>query len=229
MIESKKQTFVNFSKADEVYTEQHFSNKFLPLDVFSSEKIFTTVINKAAKHFIPAGRIQKIRPNFPSAAAILADERDELRRQDPSNQRIGALNKKISDLVAEHKRNKWHDHIEKSSFNSGQNNLWKVIKGLNNPQKRSDNTMISFNNIPIEKGKKCARLFNTQFTEKPAPGNRGNRKTVPKLKKLSSEPTEPTHFTNEDVLRKLKRMKSSKAIGPDGISTIMLKHLGPLG
>ena len=31
------------------------------------------------------------------------------------------------------------------------------------------------------------------------------------------------------VAREIKRMKPSKAIGPDGISTIMLKHIGPKG
>lgn len=62
-IESRKQTFVNFSKADwdnfTRFTEEKFRKYYLPLDVFTSEKTFRHVMTKAAKRFIPAGRIPK--------------------------------------------------------------------------------------------------------------------------------------------------------------------------
>lgn len=233
-VESHKQTFVNFSKADwaafEEFTEEKFSKQYLPLDTYNAEKVFSSVMKKAARRCIPSGRIPRIRPNFPTSAAILADERDEIRARDPANPRISELNKRISSLVSEHKQKKWHEHVEKSSFNSGQNNLWKVIKGLNNPQKQSQNTMISFDNNPTDKSGKCAKLFNSQFTEKPTIKDCYNRVIVRKLKKLrrSNEDTQ-IRFSNNDIQRELKRMKSSKAIGPDGISPIMMKHLGPCG
>lgn len=79
---------MNFGKADwenfRSFTEYKFRKVLLPLDVFSSDKLFVSVMKKAAKRFIPAGRIPKIRPNFPSSGAMLADERDELRQQGPS-------------------------------------------------------------------------------------------------------------------------------------------------
>ena len=42
----------------------------------------------AKKGSIPAGRIPEIRMNFPTEAALLTEERDEIRKQDPSDARI---------------------------------------------------------------------------------------------------------------------------------------------
>ena len=44
---------------------------------------------------------------FPTEAALLAEERDEIRKQDPSDARIKELAHEINSIVQEHCREKW--------------------------------------------------------------------------------------------------------------------------
>lgn len=39
--------------------------------------------------------------------------------------------------------------------------------------------------------------------------------------------TEPTRFKPEDVAEIIKSINNSKALGPDNLSPITLKHVGP--
>ena len=52
----------------------------------------------AKKRSIPAGRIPEIRPNFSTEATLLAEERDEIRKQDPSDARIKELTYEINSI-----------------------------------------------------------------------------------------------------------------------------------
>jgi hypothetical protein len=75
---------------------------------------------------VPAGRIPIIRPNFSTAAAKLADERDTLRSTNPSDPKLKELNYTIRKMVYEYKKNKWLEHLKEASFNKGPKNLWKT-------------------------------------------------------------------------------------------------------
>ncbi|MCP3663852.1 MAG: hypothetical protein GY696_15400, partial [Gammaproteobacteria bacterium] len=71
-----------------------------------------------------------------------------------------------------------------------------------------------------------ANNFNTQYTpdtdKKP---DKILRQTLRHLKKKSKDP--PVVFTPAQTLAAIKKSKSSKAVGPDGLSPIMLKNIGP--
>lgn len=100
---SNHKTYINFGKSDwnkfHEYTEKQFENLLPPDNVYFAEKTFRSILDKGRKLAFPAGRIPRIIPNFPSSAAKLADERDNLRRSDPCNPKISDLNIQISDLV----------------------------------------------------------------------------------------------------------------------------------
>lgn len=159
-VDADFKTHINFNKANwagfTAHSELFFGNEILPTDVFSGEKKFRKFLIKCKKSFIPAGRIPKIRPNFPSAAALLADKRDEIRQNNPADIRIIELNRRISNLVNEHKKQKWLEHLSTATFNSGPKNLWKTVKGLTNKKQHGNNNYISFNNSPVINPIRCA-------------------------------------------------------------------------
>ena len=55
---------MNFNKTDwtsfEKYSEEIFATASLTTNVHASEKLFRSIINKASKKFIPAGRIPNV-------------------------------------------------------------------------------------------------------------------------------------------------------------------------
>lgn len=66
--------------------------------------IFWGIIKAAAANYISVGRIPIIIPNFPAEAAGIANERDELRRINPTDPRVCELTVEVNSLVQEHKR-----------------------------------------------------------------------------------------------------------------------------
>ena len=64
------------------------------------------MIAAVTAHFIPPGRIKKLRPNFAAKAAVLANERDFLRQVDPCDPHIRDSKLKIRQLVDQHVRTK---------------------------------------------------------------------------------------------------------------------------
>ena len=227
---SQHNTYINFAKADWTgfteYTEKIFNRAKTVTNVYDSEKYFRNKIIKAANKFIPKGRILHPISNIPTEAAILIEERDNIRAQNPSDQRIPDLNKQINTMISDHKREKWREHLNKCQ--SGSKNLWNTIKKLNNPTQQPKNQGIDFNGKIFIDPKKIAHKFNQQYTpglsSKPKKQARSTRRNLKKKPQSNS-----VKITTQQVAEAIKKSKSSKALGPDGISPIMIKHLGPNG
>uniref|UniRef100_UPI002FDC07B6 hypothetical protein n=1 Tax=Streptomyces sp. IBSBF 2390 TaxID=2903533 RepID=UPI002FDC07B6 len=97
---------------------------------------------------------------------------------------------------------------------------------MTKPQKRNANTSIKFDGNHLSDNRAIAKRFNQQFT--PHPPNRNPerlRKVIHRIHHLPNNIS--SNFSEDDVTAAIKNSKNSKAMGPDGISTIMLKHLGP--
>lgn len=138
------------------------------------------------------------------------------------------MSSEIVKLVNEHKRNKWRDHIDKCTLSGATDNLWRTIKPLSKPQAKTNNLIISFDGNPITDSRRSATLFNKQFTPHPDQIDKMSRKIVRLLHKLP--PSDNTNmFSEDEVLNAIKATKTSKACGADGISPVMLKHLGQAG
>ncbi|GAB0099134.1 hypothetical protein DMENIID0001_149740 [Sergentomyia squamirostris] len=211
-------------------TEDLFTERYLPIDVITGERTFVNILTRAKAQYIPSGRIKLVTPNFPGEAARLARRRDEIRRTNPDDDRLSGMNKRISYLVDEHKRAKWRETLSKADLHGGNHDLWKVIKGMTRPKPPDNNCMIEFDSATCDSPVKCAEFFNAQFFEKPRGKSKLGRAVRRSLRGLGNTTTEdvPT-ITTENVVNSIKRMKPSKALGPDELSPIMLKHLGPLG
>ena len=225
-----QKTFVNFKKADwtnfTAQSEESFAQAQLNDNVHESEKFFRQTINKAAKNNIPAGRIPKVFNAMPTDTVRLIDERDQIRKENPADPRIQELNNNINHKTKEHRQEKWIDHLK--DCGQGTKKLWDTIKGINNPPREPENQSIKFNDKHYDKPKKLASKFNSQYT----PGattkpTKEFRKLLRKVRKKSSDPD--VTITPAQTLKAIKKAKNSKAMGPDSISPIMLKHLGPNG
>ena len=228
LIPATQQTFINFKKADWAgfrdFSEQLFSNATATNNVHNSEKFFRSVLNKAAKRFIPAGRIPEIYNDMPTDTANLLKERDSLRQQDPADIRIPELTKQINQQHNTHRTKKWLEHLENCGPNSQK--LWSTIKGINNPKREHQNQSISFNSTKYLNSNKIANKFNSQFT--PASTTKPSKEFRRVLRNIRQKPKDPAiNITTAQTANAIKRSKNSKALGPDNIAPIMLKYLGP--
>ncbi|XP_073831662.1 uncharacterized protein [Musca autumnalis] len=230
-ITSERRTFVNHKKADwpsfREFTNHHFRELLNPSDVRVAERTFREIITAAAACHIPAGRIPEVRPNFPAEATGLANERDELRRINPNDPRVRELTLEVNRLVGEHKRNKWLNHLKSCNIGAGIGELWATVKSLSNPGRREDRTSVTFGDVTLTDPKRCASNFNRQFVEHPE-SDRAKRRVLRRIRSLPAV-DEPPHFTMDDVANAIRNAKSSKALGPDGISMVMLKQLDEPG
>ena len=90
------------------------------------------------------------------------------------------------------------------------------------------NLSVKFNNIHYSKPSKIANKLNSQYTPpsttKPT---KAFRKLMRDIKKKSTD--SEVIVTIEQTKKAIKKAKCSKAVGPDGLSPIMLKYLGPAG
>ena len=222
--------YINFSKANwdkftEV-TEKAFSQAYHTNDVHRDERFMRKTIQAAAKRYIPSGRIMRTVHEIPTEALNLIDERDRIRTSNSQDPRLTDLNKNIDQIIKDYKQLKWREHLDTCAPNSKK--LWTTIKNLNSQPSQPNNQGIKFNNKMINNPKKLATKFNGQYTphsdKKPS---KQSRKVRRHLKKKPTEP--PINITEAQTREAIKASKNSKALGPDEISPIMLKHLGPNG
>ena len=151
-------------------------------------------------------------------------QRDDIRKANPADNRLKDLNKDINDQINEHRKQKWQEHLAKCQPGSKQ--LWSTIKSLGNQPQQPNNQGIEFNNKVHNHAKQIADKFNKQYTPhsntKP---DKTLRRTLRNLKKKSKH--QKIIFTPAQTTAAIKKAKSSKALGPDNLSPIMLKNLGP--
>ena len=183
---------MNFAKRDwdgfKSFMEDSIQN--LPQgDLLQSERAFRNKMQKAARKFIPNGRIPTVQPGFPTAAAKLADERNKLRAQNPAAPQINEMNKKSRDLVEEHRRDKWTEHLEKCDLRSG-------VKTLSGNVKKIGSQDITFEK-PMYDPKEIANKFNQQYT--PPIRKKVVQETRQTLRNLKTSSTERAVITTMEV------------------------------
>ena len=89
---------------------------------------------------------------------------------------------------------------------------------------------IKFNNKAHTKPYSIANKFNKQFTSISIHRHDPNtRKIIRKIHKTHKLDPEFRPFSPEDVQRAITRLKNSTATGPDEITALHLKRLGPCG
>ena len=225
---SKNGTFIIFTKANwpkfQKYVEDKFKKSRKIKSVHKAEVFFRHTLQNAAKKYIPAGRIPKIFNALPTETAKLMDDRDNIRKNNPDDPRLPEINNNITKTIREHRKQKWKEHID--SCQAGSKKLWKTIKSLNNNPVQPDNQGICSNDKCTTDAKSFANKFNAQYT--PSSDKKQVKALRGTLRKLKCKPKDSkVTFTPAQTLEAIKKSKSSRAIGPDGLSPIMLKNIGP--
>ena len=229
---SERKTFVNFKKADWStffnLTEENFAKLSPATDVYKAEKCFRKIVNNASKQCIPKGRIKKMIPEIPAEASDLMQTRDELRKNNPTDPQIGNLNKEIESLIRNHKRDKWREHVSNMDRKTDPSSLFKLIKRFNGQPTNKENQGIRFKGKYTSSAKSIANKFNEQYSSVVRHTSSKLARRITKDSKQQSL-SNASHYTPSQTQSAIKQSKSSKALGPDGISNIHLKHLGPAG
>ena len=167
-------------------------------------------------------------PEIPAEASDLMQTRDELRKNNPTDPQIGNLNKEIESLIRNHKRDKWREHVSNMDRKTDPSSLFKLIKRFNGQPTNKENQGIRFKGKYTSSAKSIANKFNEQYSSVVRHTSSKLARRITKDSKQQSL-SNASHYTPSQTQSAIKQSKSSKALGPDGISNIHLKHLGPAG
>ena len=108
----------------------------LPIDCQRDEKLFRTVLLKAASHHIPTGRHRLHKEPVPAEILDVMNRRDDLRKRYPTSPELPRLNKAIQNRICVHRRQKWRYFVETMDQKTDLTKLWRTIKGIDGRAKR---------------------------------------------------------------------------------------------
>lgn len=97
-------------------------------------------------------------------------------------------------------------------------------QGTLSPNKVDNGVAIKFVDKMLLDPKRCAAFLNRQIIEHPE-SVQAKRSNFRRIHHLPVTGIPPIAFSSNQVALTIKNAKTSKALGPDGISMIMLKHL----
>ena len=202
--------------------EATLSKRFLPTDSQRDEKIFCTVLLKAASHLIPTGRHRLHEKPVPAGILDVMTRRVDLCKRDPTSHEQPRLNYDIQNRIYTHNRQKLRYFVETLDQKTDVTKLWITIKGIDGRAKReAENEAITFNGSSFPSSKQIAAMFTQQFNTSKL--GRHLFKCEPISNKGKSLEMAQT-FTKDLVRRAIKSCKNSKAFGLDTFCIFHLKH-----
>ena len=127
-----RRSYTNYRKADwQGFTnsiENALTDTTDVTDVHKSNKILTLLLLDADKHYIPKGKIRPNNPLLPENIRAQIKERDIIKANDPTDNRLEHLNKDISQAIQTHRSGIWKEHLD-GHWDHRRNThiLWKTI------------------------------------------------------------------------------------------------------
>ena len=228
-----RQTYVNLKKANwdryKLEVEAALSKRLHPTYCQMDEKILRTILLNAVLLHIPTGRHRLHEEPAPAEILDVMTRRDDLRKRDRTSPELPILHKDIQKRICEHKQRKWRDFVDNMDHKTDITKLCRTIKGIYGRAKRTAyNKAISFNGISFSSSKQLATKFNKQFHISKLGRHFSSRETRLVTRETKRKPKDMAEtFTADIVAREIKSCRHSKAFGPDKLSLLHLKHLGP--
>ena len=227
-------TYINFKKADwpkyREEAEQLVSRLDPPSTCGSGEKLFRKAVLTASKHHVPAGYRKDYVPNKSPEVIQLQNRYDALRSTNPQDPNLEDLEAEIKRTCAAASRSKWREYIESLNRRSNPRSYWNKLRSLSGAKSSTPpNQFIKFGQKYFSKASVIAKQFNKQYTNlRKHSSDKETRKVNHEIR--NNHPLDHSYkpFTLEDTSEAIKRAKSSTALGPDGLSAVHLKHLGPI-
>ena len=228
-----QRTFINFHKADwSGYireSELLISSESLPTSVAKGEKILSQILRTAAKHNIPSGYRKDLIPGLPSEAKHLINQRDAIRVRNPKDPKVSRLNDEISEVVRISKRLRWSEKLDSCSYRESSTKFWSLLCSLSGKSSRPPrNQPITFDGKTHTSASSIAHHFCKQYTSVGSHSmNPRTRKVIRTMRSKHVLDDTLVSFTIIQVQQAICASKSSVAAGPDGLTAIHYKHLGP--
>ena len=199
--------------------------------MYSGEHLLRDAIYTALKHHIPSGRRKDVIPLLLEPASRWIIERDNIRSHNPTSPEVETLNNRIQIAIRQNKTAKWKEIFSSFDHRTDTAKLWRTVKAIGNKtSKQRRNQPNKFKGKKMKKtftsAKDLAHRFNKQFTIPRAHRTSQAYRTITKSIQNRSLADHPT-LTTAQVIKALKKVRNSKTTGPDGITMIHLKHLGP--
>ena len=235
--------FFDYSKADWLNFRNYINSNFKVQSKFRNKKDVdiaikntTEIIQKSSNINIPLVTYKPKLNNYNPEIRSLINRRNKLRKliqrtgsEDYKKER-NEISRDITCKIAEFDNQIWQKRLEK--LTPSNNSLWKLSKYFT---RKSDNRIPTLQgpNGPVLKDKEKANLLATQFykvhklTEEF--GNKEHNIMVENTyKQINNEQFEINSIkfvTPNEIKEAIKRTKSKKAPGRDGIQNIILKNL----
>jgi hypothetical protein len=157
------------------------------------------------------------------------NRRDELCQADPLDPKIPGLNNDINNAICDSSRKTFADKVISCAPRANPTKFWGLLHNLSGKHARQPpNQPISFKGKVLTKPQSIAKGFNRQYTSVGVhKQNPQSRKVIRHMRlkhKLDSKFNPFTETTTSDAI---KASRNSTATGPNGLTSLHLKHLGP--
>jgi hypothetical protein len=212
-------------------TEAGFAAAPEPTSCSEGEQVFRKILLKASGHYISAGFRKYFVPGIPKEAVDPTKEHDRLRELDPLDPWIQLLNQRITESVNTEARKLWQEEVEANKPRNNPEKFWKLPRNISGKrQNQPPNQPIHFGTTCFSKPQTIANRFCKQYA------NVSTHKTNPqahcmnrRLKKQHPIDHSFQPFTAAATKFAIEKSSNSTAKGPDGLESLHLKFLGPLG
>ena len=227
--------YTNFKKAEweefKNESESLFADLPLPTSCAEGEKVWRRVLQSCSAHHIPAGFHRNFVPGLDAVSASLIAERDARRSRDPNDPELPGLNLRISASLASESRKRWMETVTDCDRRSNPSHFWRLLKGLSGKRTTSTpNQPIKFKDKMYSKTSTIADKFCSQYANvKSFVQDKEARKIYRNVKVLNQLDVNYSPFSEPDTIDAIKASKNSTAAGPNGLTILHLKHLGPNG
>ena len=197
----------------------------------SGEKSWRRVMQKCSARHIPAGYHRIFVPGIDPTSVTLIKERDNRRAQNPNDPEIASLNLRISASLASSSRQRWMESLQEADRRKNSAHYWRFVKGLSGKTATSaPNQPIHFKGKVYTKKKSIANQFCNQYANvKEFQQTKESRKVYKSMKIDNPLDRSYSPFSEADTVEAIKACKNSTAAGPNGLTPLHLKHIGPLG
>ena len=230
-----EKTFINLRKANweefQRESEDLFSCLPPPTSCAVGEKEWRRVLQKCSAKHIPAGFHRNYSPELDATSRALIAERDDRRSQDPNDPELEGLNVRISASIASSSRQKWMDAVHQADRRANPVRFWRLLKGLSGKRASTPpNQPIKFKDKTITKPSSIANNFCKQYANVKTFKQDKEARTIYKNLKVNNPLDKHyTPFSTSDTVEAIKASKNLTADGPNNVTMLHLKHLGPLG
>ena len=231
----RKKTYTNFRLADwdafQAKTERLFSTARDPTSTTEGVKTFNRIINKTSNKTIPTGHRKNCRPGLSPELRRLISDRDRLRQQDHNDPTLPDLNRQITQRTQDEALKTWTEHVTSCNHTTNPSKFFRLLRSLSGKSTNPPpNQPINFDNKPYTKASAIASRFTKQFTcIKTHRQDPATRKIYRKIHKRHKLDPDFRPFNERQVQEAIKTASNSTATGPDDMSNLHLKHLGPSG